>query len=194
MRRTTRARNPMRLIIGLSSVRSGQYANSSPIELHSREGERVGPSIPTPQPLKKNMFNTQARGYHARMYCGRAAVGSKKAPSSSAPLHSGWPKLSESRRGGALQKSILCCYFSSPSQSETVKPGTARKASPEGVVAEDPKGGSEHVASLWGIHALRQGRRKGVHLIVLPFLIQPAFPWAVVRKTRWGETRGSCAT
>lgn len=36
-------------------------------------------------------------------------------------------------RGGALQKSILCCYFSSPSQPETVKPGTARKASPEGL-------------------------------------------------------------
>lgn len=61
-------------------------------------------------------------------------------------------------------------------------------------MAEDLKCGSQGVASLWGIHALRQGEKKGGYRVLLPFLIEPDFSWAVVRKTRGRVTRGSCAT
>lgn len=47
------------------------------------------------------------------------------------------------------------------SQPETLKTRNSPQGHAEGGVAEDLKGGSEGVASLWGIHALRQGRRKG---------------------------------
>lgn len=60
----------------------------------------MGPSIPAPQPLKKKKVqHTEARGYHARKYSGTAAVRSKKAQFSSAPLRSGWSKLSKVAEG-----------------------------------------------------------------------------------------------
>lgn len=59
-------------------------------------------------------------------------------------------------------------------------------------MAEDRTGGPEHVASLWGIHALRQRRRKGARKWYswCCHFYPASFSRAVACKTRGRATRG----
>lgn len=73
----------------------------------------MGPSIPAPQPLKKKKSSTHRRVGTTHECTQVQLLSGAKGPmlECSAPL---WlAKALKSRRGGALQKPILCCYFPS---------------------------------------------------------------------------------
>lgn len=120
------------LVYHLLYSRSGQYANPSPIELGK---EKVGLLIPDPQPLKKKVHDQRGRvGTTHGSTAVQLLSGAKGAIVKSAPLSSGWPELRKvaEEGGGGYEKPNLCCYFSSPSQPETVKTRTSPQGLAEG--------------------------------------------------------------
>lgn len=100
----------MRLFIGLSPLAFAQWPICQFVAYRTREG--VSGSLysgPTATEEKKFTFNAGAwvqRTEVLRYSCCQE----KEAPSLSAPLRSGWPKLIKSRRGGeeGSLRSLFC--------------------------------------------------------------------------------------
>lgn len=115
----------MRLSIGLSplvfSVRSGQYANSSPIELHSGEGGSgslySGSTGAEEKEEKVQQPGAWVPQTYVLRYCAQvySRCQEQEGPIRSAPLRSGWPKLEKVAEGGLSEVcSVLLFFYSLP--------------------------------------------------------------------------------